>query len=113
MGTRRLDLEGLLAAASYQGDALRGEDVLAAIASLPHFRGDENALRAELAWPTFAAAVGFVAEVARLAERQNHHPDVDLRHRRVRLELRSHDVDGVSRRDIELAQAVERLLGAV
>ncbi len=113
MGTRRLDLEGLLAAASYQGDALRGEDVLAALAALPHFRGDENALRAEIAWPNFSAAVGFVDELARLAERQNHHPDVDLRYRTVRLQLKSHDVDGVSRRDIELAQAVERLLGNV
>ena len=113
MGTARLDLEGLLAAASYQGDALRGEDVSAALASLPHFRGDEDGLRAEIAWPSFAAAVAFVDEVARLAEGLNHHPDLDLGYRRVRLELRSRDVDGVSRRDIELAQAVERLLGEV
>ncbi len=111
MGTRRLDLEGLLGAASYRGDALRGGDVAQALTRLPHFRGDENALRAELGFENFEAAVGFVDQVAELARTANHHPDVDLRYHQVGLQLLSHDVDGVSRRDVELAEAVEGLLG--
>ncbi len=109
MGTRRLDLEGLLAAAGDEGDTVRGADLRAALASLPHFRGDEEALAAEISFPSFAEAVGFIDQVARLAEAANHHPDIDLRFRQVRLSLRSHDTHGVSPRDLRLAEAIEGL----
>lgn len=55
---------------------------------------------------SFAAAVALVDEVARLAEERNHHPDVDLRYRRVRLVLVSHEAGGITEADIELANAI-------
>ena len=110
MGTRRLDLAALMAAAEPTGDALAAEEIAAELAVLPHFHGGEDALAAEIAFPSFAEAVRFVAAVAELAEGLGHHPDVDLRYRQVRLQLKSHDQDGVTRRDTELARAIEKLL---
>lgn len=54
----------------------------------------------------FPAAVGFVNQVARLAEERNHHPEVDLRYNRVHLALSSHDAGGVTAADVDLATAI-------
>jgi len=112
MTARRLDLGELLEAARLRGDALDGEEVRQALQGLPHFSGDEDALAAEIAFPDYAGAAAFVAKVAEAAEAAHHHPDVELGYRRVALRLRSHDVDGVGRRDVALARRVEAMLAA-
>jgi 4a-hydroxytetrahydrobiopterin dehydratase len=55
---------------------------------------------------TFAAGVALVDAIGRLADAANHHPDVDLRYPGVTVRLRSHDVDGLSERDVELARQI-------
>ena len=44
--------------------------------------------------------------IGALAEEANHHPDVDLRYPHVNVTLFSHDVFGVTSRDIDLARAI-------
>ena len=61
-------------------------------------------------FPDFAAALPFVDAVGALAEEQGHHPDVDLRWGRVVLAVASHDVGGITARDLRLARAVEPLV---
>lgn len=58
---------------------------------------------------SFAAALEFVAAVGRLAEEAAHHPDIDIRYRRVTLALVTHDADGVTVLDFELARAIDAL----
>ncbi len=63
---------------------------------------------------SFAKGVALVDAVGKLADAANHHPDVDLRYAGVSVRLKTHDVDGLSERDVELAQrisAVARQLG--
>jgi 4a-hydroxytetrahydrobiopterin dehydratase len=57
----------------------------------------------------FVAALTYVGEVGRLAEAANHHPDIDIRYNRVTLALMTHDSDGITRLDLELARAVDRI----
>lgn len=57
----------------------------------------------------FAEAVGFTAAAAVLAERAFHHPDIDIRHRRVKLTLTTHDEGGLTRKDTDLAARIDRL----
>jgi 4a-hydroxytetrahydrobiopterin dehydratase len=47
----------------------------------------------------FAEAMGFVNRVAIMAEKADHHPDIDIRYNQVRLGLVSHDAGGITRRD--------------
>ena len=110
MITRRLDLDALLAAAAYTGDALHPQEVAAELEHLPHFRGDESELRAELDFPGFGQALAFCDLIGQLAEEHRHHPDIELSYRTVRLRLMSHDRQGVSHRDVRLARAIEELL---
>ncbi|KRC58351.1 hypothetical protein ASE14_17225 [Agromyces sp. Root81] len=54
----------------------------------------------------FASAVRFLDAVAVVADELNHHPDVKLGWGRIEFELSSHDVGGVTSRDLELAARI-------
>lgn len=56
----------------------------------------------------FATGLRLVGRIGELAEAANHHPDVDLRYPHVNVTLCSHDVFGVTSRDLELARAVSQ-----
>lgn len=58
-------------------------------------------------FPSFAAAIAFVNAVADLAEAADHHPDIDIRYRRVTLALTTHDAGGLTRRDFALARQID------
>lgn len=55
---------------------------------------------------SFARGVELIDAISVLAERANHHPDVDLRYSRVTVYLSSHDIQNLSRRDIALAKEI-------
>ena len=63
-------------------------------------------LAARFATSDFATGARLVAKVAEEADAQDHHPDVDLRYGFVEVRTWSHDVGGVTRRDLRLARAV-------
>lgn len=67
-----------------------------------------RALRRRFRFETFPEALRFVARVGAMAEKADHHPDIDIRYRVVRLALRTHDVSGISLKDFSLAAAIER-----
>lgn len=58
----------------------------------------------------FAEAMAFVNEVADLAEEADHHPDIDIRWNKVRLELSTHSEGGLTGKDETLASAIESLV---
>ncbi len=86
-------------------DAQRDE----AIGRLAGWSADEAALTRTVRFADFVQAMDFVNEVADLAERHNHHPDIDIRYNRVTLRLSSHDAGGVTERDVALARAIDHL----
>lgn len=55
---------------------------------------------------SFAAGVTLVQAIGRLADAANHHPDVDLRYSGVTVRLITHNVGGLSERDVALAQQI-------
>ena len=63
-------------------------------------------------FPDFAAALAFVDAVGAVAEAQSHHPEIDLRWGRVVLGVSSHDVGGLTDRDLRFARAVDPLVRA-
>jgi len=67
--------------------------------------GDEIVKTYEL--PSFMDAIAFVHRVAELAEAADHHPDIDIRYRKVRVALTTHDDGGITQHDFDLAGAIE------
>ena len=55
---------------------------------------------------SFRAGVALVDAIGELADAANHHPDVDLRYPSVVVRLVTHDVGGLSSRDLELARQI-------
>jgi 4a-hydroxytetrahydrobiopterin dehydratase len=86
---------------------LSDEDVTAALAALSGWErsGDEIVKTYERG--SFAAAIAFVVRIGFLAEAADHHPDLDIRWRKVRVALTTHDAGGLSELDVHLAQQID------
>lgn len=57
----------------------------------------------------FVHAMGFSQSVALLAEKANHHPDIDIRWNKVTLALSTHSAGGLTEKDFNLAKAIDGL----
>lgn len=66
------------------------------------------ALTQTMVFQDFVDAMVFVNQVAELAETQNHHPDIVIRYNKVTLTLTTHDANGVTDRDFQLAAAINQ-----
>jgi 4a-hydroxytetrahydrobiopterin dehydratase len=71
-----------------------------------------DALVREFELPSFPAAIGFVDRLAELAESENHHPDIDIRYRRVTVRWTTHSEGGVTAKDHEMAERTAALASA-
>lgn len=70
-----------------------------------------DAIQRRFTFADFNAAFGFMARVALLAERQDHHPEWFNVWNRVDITLSTHDAGGLSLRDIALAEAIDAVAG--
>jgi len=77
----------------------------------PGWRVEGRELLRTFELPSFREAIAFVGRVADAAEREDHHPDIDIRYRRVTLRLSSHDTGGLTSRDPKLAALADEALG--
>lgn len=66
-------------------------------------------LRRRFAFSAYARGLGFVLAAAEHAERVNHHPDLTLGYRWVVAVLTTHASRGLTQRDLDMAQELDRL----
>ena len=59
----------------------------------------------------FNEAFGFMARVALVAEKMDHHPEWSNVYKTVEVTLSSHDAGGLTERDVRLAEAMDRIAG--
>jgi len=65
-----------------------------------------------LIFDSFVEAFGFLTQVALIAESMGHHPELGNVYNRVTIDLTTHDTDGLSSLDVDLAQGINALLKA-
>jgi 4a-hydroxytetrahydrobiopterin dehydratase len=84
-----------------------------ALDTLPDWDYDEarDAITRSIVFTDFAEAFGFMTQVALLAERADHHPEWTNVWNRVEILLTTHDAGGLSALDVELATAIDSILG--
>lgn len=85
---------------------LDADAVAAALTDLPGWERDGDSLVRTAALPSFPAAIGVVDRVAEAAEERNHHPDIDIRWRKVTFRLSTHDQGGITDLDTALAATI-------
>lgn len=66
-------------------------------------------IRKQLVFRDFVTLMKFVNKMARLAEREGHHPDFCIHYRKLDIEIWTHDVGGLSEKDFALAAKIDRL----
>jgi 4a-hydroxytetrahydrobiopterin dehydratase len=62
-------------------------------------------------FPDFVAAFGFMSRAALVAEKMDHHPEWFNVYNKVEVTLATHDAGGLTRLDLDLAAAMDRLAG--
>jgi 4a-hydroxytetrahydrobiopterin dehydratase len=88
-------------------------EITQALSSLPGWARDGQTIVRQVACATFADAVAAVVRLAFDAEAADHHPDVTISYRRLRVAFTTHSEGGLTRKDIEGARAAEWVLAAV
>ena len=71
---------------------------------------DGDAIRREFEFDDFSQAFGFMARVALIAEKRDHHPEWSNVYNRVTIELTTHDAGGLSLKDVKMAKKIDALL---
>jgi 4a-hydroxytetrahydrobiopterin dehydratase len=90
-------------------DVLSQNDVASALTELQGWAGDTSAIRRTVAAPDFPTAIRIVDDVAVVAEELNHHPDIDIRWKKVTFTLSTHSAGGVTEKDVELANRIDSI----
>jgi 4a-hydroxytetrahydrobiopterin dehydratase len=70
---------------------------------------EEKKLVKTFKFPDFRKALEFTNRVGELAEREGHHPDIFLSWGKVRIELSTHKIKGLSENDFVLAAKIDQL----
>jgi len=90
---------------------LSDADVEARLSDLVDWKLDGAEIQKTFQLASFPMAIAFVTQVGFLAEAAGHHPDIDIRWRKVLLRLTTHDAGGLSDKDFELAAQIDEILG--
>ena len=93
-------------------EQLTDDERAAALDELGDWDFDEarDALTRRFMFADFVQAFGFMARVALLAERADHHPEWSNVYNRVDILLTTHDAGGLSSRDVSLAREIDALI---
>jgi 4a-hydroxytetrahydrobiopterin dehydratase len=88
---------------------LADAEIAEALGALPGWAREGDEIVKEYDCGTFAGAIAFVVRIAFLAEKADHHPDIDIRWKRVRVALTTHSDNGLTNRDLDLAGEIESI----
>lgn len=91
-------------------DLLDDEEIQQRLDELGDWEREGEEIHKVFEFDDFKGAIDFVNEVARLAERYDHHPDIDIRWNKVRLALSTHSEGGLTPWDFDLANDIEQTI---
>ncbi|MDX6480462.1 MAG: 4a-hydroxytetrahydrobiopterin dehydratase [Gaiellaceae bacterium] len=81
-------------------------------ATVQGWQEQDNALVRVFEFDSFPAAIAFVDRLAEAAEDANHHPDIDIRYRKVTVRWTTHSEGGITDRDREMAERTSSFASA-
>lgn len=94
-----------------KGDPQASEKTIdSVLAALPGWERRGSEIVKAFSFPDYYRTMAFVSAVAWIANREEHHPDLEVGYNRCRVRYTTHDVDGISDNDLICAAKVENLL---
>ncbi|MBA3819803.1 MAG: 4a-hydroxytetrahydrobiopterin dehydratase [Deltaproteobacteria bacterium] len=88
---------------------LAPDEINKRLSKLPEWSLDRGKLHRSYQFSNFIEAFGFMASCALVAEKLDHHPEWSNVYNRVVVDLTTHDAGGISAKDFELAEGMDRL----
>jgi 4a-hydroxytetrahydrobiopterin dehydratase len=73
-----------------------------------HFK--ENAIERNFQFKNFSESLAFIVQVGLLAEKSNHHPEIYNIYNKVQIRLNTHDLNGVTDKDFDLANKIQMIV---
>lgn len=89
-------------------DLLDEEEIEQRLDELGDWEREGTDIQKVFEFDDFATSIKFVGDVAKLAERYDHHPDIDIRYNKVKLSLSTHSEGGLTARDFDVANEIEQ-----
>ena len=89
---------------------LSDDEIHEALERVPGWSREGDAIVRTYELETFPAVIDFVVRIAGIAEEADHHPDLDIRYRQLRIVLSTHSEGGVTGADFQLAARIDGLL---
>ena len=87
--------------------AFSKSEIESKLQSCPEWEYKDGMLQRDFHFDNFITAFSFMTRVALWAEKMNHHPDWQNVYNRVHISLNTHDADGITEKDFELARKIE------
>lgn len=79
------------------------------LSSLDGWERDGDQIQRDFEFAGFTEAIEFINRIAPLADQADHHPEIFNVYNRVELVLTTHDADGLTRKDFDLAEEINRV----
>jgi 4a-hydroxytetrahydrobiopterin dehydratase len=88
---------------------LNAAKIKSALVEIPAWKKKGEVISRKFQFKDFPVAMKFVNVVAKLAEKKQHHPDIDIRWNKVTLALTTHEAGGLTEKDFTLAKKFDGL----
>ena len=88
---------------------LTEETIQQELKTLSDWHFSKDGIEKKFQFKDFTQALGFIVQVGVLSEKRNHHPELFNVYNKVTIRLTTHDADGVTNKDIDLAKAIEEI----
>lgn len=85
------------------------ESIQSQLKELKDWQFINNGMEKKFTFLDFTQALGFIVRVGVMAEKRNHHPELFNVYNKVTIRLTTHDANGVTDKDIDLAKAIEQI----
>jgi len=89
--------------------SLSAENVRKYLKEIPGWALDADSIVKEFKFRSYLKGLEFAYSLGKVAEEQNHHPDILIRWRKVRVTLTTHDIKGLSENDFIMAGKAEKI----
>jgi 4a-hydroxytetrahydrobiopterin dehydratase len=89
-------------------ELLDEEEIEQRIDELGDWEREGDEIQKVFEFDDFATAIKFVTDVAKLADRYDHHPDIDIRYNKVKLVVTTHSEGGLTSLDFDFAGEIEQ-----
>ncbi len=92
---------------------LNDSEIKKRLKTLKGWTHDGKFITKSFEFENFMDGIAFVTGVAEVAEKEEHHPDIHVRYTTVTLSVQTHSEGGVTEWDLELAEAIEKMVAAM